>query len=66
MADYLSEITKAVREADNAFETVGGSTRHWVRECLLPALQVRGFVIIRLNSLTPAAARRAAEEMEGR
>jgi hypothetical protein len=39
-------ITRAVRAADEAFETVGGSSRHWVRECLLPALEDEGLEVV--------------------
>lgn len=35
----LPEITRAVRAADEAFEKSGGSSRDWVRECFLPALE---------------------------
>lgn len=38
-ADLEARLTAAVREADVAFEKVGGSSRHFVRDCLLPALE---------------------------
>jgi hypothetical protein len=40
------KLTAAVREADQAFETVGGSSRHYVRDCLLPALAKAGLKIV--------------------
>lgn len=38
-------LTAAVREADLAFEGVGGGTKHYVRECLLPALDKAGLIV---------------------
>lgn len=38
-------LTSAMREADRAFETVGGSTRHYVRDCLLPCLTKHQLVL---------------------
>ncbi len=46
MADLLARITKAVRLADRKFEQVGGSSRHWVRECLLPGLETEGLAVV--------------------
>jgi len=43
---YTKEITDAVREADDWFIKSGGSSRHWVVECFIPALLKRGLVII--------------------
>lgn len=37
--ELIQLVAKAVRAADATFERVGGSTRHWVRDCLLPALR---------------------------
>lgn len=34
-----ARITRAVRQADIAFEKIGGTTRHWVIDCFLPALE---------------------------
>ncbi len=39
-------LTEAMREADRAFESVGGSTRHFVRDCLLPALEASHLAIV--------------------
>ncbi len=36
--DIERRLTAAVREADLHFEKVGGSSRHYVRDYLLPAL----------------------------
>lgn len=42
----LAVVTRAVREADQLHQTVGGGTRHYVNECLLPCLKDEGFAII--------------------
>lgn len=42
----VRRVTRAVREADGAFEDVGGSSRHWVRECFFPALRSEGLAIV--------------------
>ena len=39
-------LTAAVREADQAFERVGGSTRHYVNDCLLPMLEAAGLSVV--------------------
>lgn len=42
-------LTRAVREADELFEsgkTGGGGTRHWLRDCFLPALEAHGLQIM--------------------
>jgi len=41
----LASITAAVRAADKHFERVGGSSRHWVRDCFLPELERRGLFV---------------------
>lgn len=41
-AKLLTRMTAAMREADQTFERVGGSTRHHVRDCLLPILAKHG------------------------
>jgi len=43
--ELVRRMTLAMREADEMFETVGGSTRHHVRECLLPVLEKHGLGI---------------------
>lgn len=45
-AALLAKITEAVREADRHFERVGGSSRHWVRDCFLPMLEQHGLQIV--------------------
>lgn len=42
----VDAITAVVRDADRTFERVGGSSRHWVRDCFLPILNRNGFVIV--------------------
>jgi hypothetical protein len=42
----LARVTRAVRQADRAFGISGGTTRHWVRECFLPALEEAGLQIV--------------------
>ena len=44
--DLEARLTAAVRQADLNFEKVGGSSRHYVRECLLPALAEAKLVIV--------------------
>ena len=41
-AELVRRMTAAMREADETFERVGGSTRHHVRDCLLPILAKHG------------------------
>jgi hypothetical protein len=47
-----ASLTAAMREADKTFERVGGSTRHYVRDCLLPILEKHG---LRLTAAAPSA-----------
>lgn len=44
--EEIAKITEAVREADHAFEKEGGSSRHFVRDCLLDALASAGLQIV--------------------
>jgi hypothetical protein len=46
----VRRMTAAMREADTHFEIVGGSTRHHVRDCLLPILEKHG---LKLTLLQP-------------
>jgi len=48
-AELVRRMTAAMREADETFQRVGGSTRHHVRDCLLPILQKHGLELL----LTP-------------
>ncbi len=45
--DDINDITRVVRLADDAFRASGGTSRHWVIECLLPALEDEGLRIVR-------------------
>lgn len=40
--ELIRRMTAAMREADETFERVGGSTRHHIRDCLLPILAKHG------------------------
>lgn len=53
-APSVEEITRIVRDADQDFEGSGGSTRHWVRDCFLPALEKSGLRIV--GAPAPASA----------
>lgn len=43
--EIIRRLTAAMREADRMHEKTGGSTRHHVRECLLPILDRHGLKI---------------------
>ena len=43
--DVVRELTRICREADQHFQRVGGGTRHWVRDCFLPALNDAGWCV---------------------
>ncbi len=43
--DIVNALTAVVREADQAFQQVGGSSRHWVRDCFLSVLNRHGYEI---------------------
>lgn len=49
-AELVRRLTAAMREADEAFERVGGSTRHHVRDCLLPILAKHGLELQLVDS----------------
>jgi len=42
----IDKLTEVVRKADEHFEKVGGSSRHWVRECFLPELEAAGLKVV--------------------
>lgn len=44
-SEFIIPLTAAVREADEAFERVGGGTRHYVRDCLIDALENHGLQV---------------------
>lgn len=47
-------LTKAMREADELHQTEGGGTRHYLRECFLPALERHGLAVVEApNAVTP-------------
>lgn len=45
-SDTLARVTKAVRAADAVFQKVGGSTRHWVRDCFLVQLEEDDLMVV--------------------
>lgn len=53
--EHIKAITRAVRKADEQFERSGGSSRHWVIECLLPELEKEGLEVV------PSGEERASE-----
>ncbi|HEX6431805.1 MAG TPA: hypothetical protein VF008_29140 [Niastella sp.] len=55
MEDIIAEMTAVMREADVAFETVGGGTRHYVRDVLLPMMEKAGLKIIKDGQTAPGA-----------
>lgn len=44
-SDLVARIALVVRGADLAFQTSGGNTRDWVRDCFLPRLEEEGLFI---------------------
>lgn len=44
-SELVARLTAIVREADQTFERVGGSSRHWVRDCFLPLLNRAGWYV---------------------
>ena len=42
----IKQVTEVVRAADRAFESSGGSSRHWVREQFIPRLEDAGLRIV--------------------
>lgn len=43
--ELINLLTRLVREADRDHEQAGGGTRHWVRDCFLPAIKRNGYEI---------------------
>ncbi len=46
--EIFVRLTRATRDADKLYEsgvTGGGGTRHWLRDCFLPALENEGLVV---------------------
>jgi hypothetical protein len=52
--EAIEKVTAAMREADPLFEETGGSTRHYVRDLLLPILERSGFAFGKQESATPS------------
>ena len=46
--EETAAITAVVREADQAFESSGGSSRHWVRDQFLPRLATAGWRLVKV------------------
>lgn len=44
--ELVATVTEIVRKADQAFQSSGGSSRHWVRDCFLPTLNAEGFRVV--------------------
>lgn len=66
--DVFPLLVSAVREADQLFEsekTGGGGTRHWLRDCLEPALESRGLQVVAVReSPRPSSIRTMVEGRE--
>ena len=58
----VNAVTAVTREADQTFERVGGSSRHWVRDCFLPTLNAHGFIVARIQPEPAALEAPAAAE----
>ncbi len=43
----VAQLTAIVREADEVFQRVGGSSRHWVTDCFVPLLEQAGLKLVR-------------------
>jgi hypothetical protein len=46
--ELVNRLTEVMRKADRTFESVGGSTRHHVRDCLIPELEEAGLKVVAL------------------
>jgi hypothetical protein len=60
--ELATRLTEVMRKADRAFEKVGGSTRHHVRDCLIPELEEAGLKVVALPS--PPSSQLPAGETE--
>ena len=49
--DLTDKITEIVREADKVFKKVGGSSRHWARDCFIPILEKHGLCVVSTTKL---------------
>lgn len=48
--ETIKLFTAAMREADKAFQRMGGGTRNYVMDCLLPALEKHDLKIVRSDT----------------
>jgi hypothetical protein len=48
-SETYDAVTAVMRDADKEFEKIGGSTRHYVRDVLLPLLEQAGIRLCRVN-----------------
>ena len=51
-SDLIARVTRAVRSADLDHEHGGGSSRHYARDYLLPALAVEGLIVLLASKVT--------------
>jgi hypothetical protein len=49
----LKALRRAVMRADKQFETTGGGTMHWIRECFLDHLALEGLAVHRIGPSDP-------------
>lgn len=49
MIATIEEVTAVIREADGKFKSIGGSTRHYVSDLLIPMMQDAGLLIISIK-----------------
>ena len=63
-AILLDDITQAVREADEWFKKVGGSSRHWVDDCFMPMLKKQGLDIFKAQEVYDIEAAKAEADAE--
>lgn len=47
-SELVKELTRALRLADTRYQETGGSTRHYVNECLVGELERAGLAVVRL------------------
>jgi hypothetical protein len=60
---FIDEVTAIMREADPIFEKSGSSTRHYVRDLLLPMMEEKGLLIVRKEEAPqPVPAPKVGEE----
>ncbi len=60
ISEQVQRITALVRRIDPLFEAEGGSTRHWVRDFFLPALEADGLALIEVADRAALVAERDA------